>query len=116
MLSMSSNVNCEFSTVNIVNIDVKDGKEVDTKVNTGTQSHNRSVPKSGTLKGCVHTGTLEITSFRSKKWNHKKVIRKVERCAIVPFPYEQSIFAFQKLERRWNGTIVFPCERGLSIN
>ena len=31
----------------------------------------RSVPKSGTLWGCVHTGTLEITSFRSNKWNDK---------------------------------------------
>ena len=40
--------------------------------------------------------------------------RNKNRCAIVPFPCEQSIFAFQKLERRWNGTIAFPCERGLS--
>ena len=28
MMSMSSDVNCKFSTVNIVNIDVKDGKEI----------------------------------------------------------------------------------------
>ena len=39
-----------------------------------TRECNRSVPfrsvsKSGTIKGCVHIGTLQITSFRSKKWN-----------------------------------------------
>ena len=27
------------------------------------------------------------------------------------FPCEQSIFAFQKLERRENGTNAFPCEQ-----
>ena len=42
------------------------------------------------------------------------VNRNKNRYAIVPFPCEQSIFAFQKLERRWNGTIAFPCERGLN--
>ena len=42
-----------------------------------------------------------------------RVNRNKNRYAIVPFPCEQSIFAFQKLERRWNGTIAFPCERGL---
>ena len=40
--------------------------------------------------------------------------RSKNRYAIVPFPCERSIFAFQKLERRWNGTIAFPCERGLT--
>ena len=39
-----------------------------------TRESNRStsfriVPKSGTLKGCVQTGTLKIEPFRSKKWN-----------------------------------------------
>ena len=29
----------------------------------------RSVPKSGTLRACVHTRMLSITQFRSKKWN-----------------------------------------------
>ena len=46
------------------------------------------------------------------------VNRNKNRYAIVPFPCEQSLFAFQnlaceKLERRWNGTIAFPCERGI---
>ena len=41
--------------------------------------------------------------------------RSKNRYAIVPFPCERSIFAFQKLERRWNGTIAFPCEQGLRL-
>ena len=45
-----------------------------------------------------------------------RVNRNKNRYAIVPFPCEQSIFAFQKLERRWNGTIAFPCERGLRFS
>ena len=35
--------------------------------------------------------------------------------AIVPSPCEQPICRFQKLERRWNGTIAFPCELGPSL-
>ena len=42
-----------------------------------------------------------------------RVNRNKNRHAIVPFPCEQSLFAFQKLERRWNGTIAFPCEQDL---
>ena len=33
--------------------------------------------------------------------------------AIVPLPSEQPICPFQKLERRWNGTIELPCKLGL---
>ena len=36
---------------------------------------NRStsiVPKSGTLKGCIQTGTLQIEPFRSTKWSDLK--------------------------------------------
>ena len=53
----------------------------------------RSVPKSGTLKGCVHTGTLEITSFRSKKWNDRISDAKsgTIRNSTVPFPCEQAM-------------------------
>ena len=40
-----------------------------------------------------------------------RVNRNKNRYAIVPFPCEQSIFAFQKLGRRWNGTIAFPREQ-----
>ena len=32
MISILNDVNRKFSTVNIVNIDIKDGKEIDTKV------------------------------------------------------------------------------------
>ena len=53
---------------------------------------HRSVPKSGTLRGCVHAGTLEITSFRSKKWNDKKSDTKSGKIRnhSVPFPCEQA--------------------------
>ena len=34
--------------------------------------------------------------------------------AIVPFPCEQPTCPFQKMERRWNGTIAFPCKLGRS--
>ena len=63
----------------------------------------RSVPKSGTLRGCVHTGTLEITSFRSKKWNDEKNDTKsgTIRNRSVPFPCEQAMRSklVQKTER-----------------
>ena len=99
----------------------------------------RSVPKSGTLRGCVHTGTLEITSFRSKKWNDEKSDTKsgTIRNRSVPFPCEQAMrsklvqkrndkICFPKRMRgcscyweKWqglkkklrNGTIAFPCEQ-----
>ena len=114
----------------------------------------------------VHTGTqsFHFVPYCSEKWNAeglrsdgntsnktipfqkverlKKVIRRMERYAIVlfrsnlkrqmesmsperlrsrlktkqnwyaivPFPCEQPICPFQKLERRWNGRIAFPCE------
>ena len=90
------------------------------------------VPNSGTLKGCVQMGMLEIEPFRSKKWNDYKsdtkdgtarngsvlfpseqangkyvngtvafqCVHKQNWHAIVPFPSEQPIFSFQKLERR----------------
>ena len=38
-----------------------------------------------------------------------------ERYAIIPFPCEQSTFSSQKVEQRRNGTIAFPCERGLRL-
>ena len=113
----------------------------------GTASFTRKrtslhiVPKSGTLVGCVQTGTLQIETT-------KTVIRKVERhailpfrsrlngqmenmsteglrsrpntkqnCkAILPFPCEQPICSLQKLERRWIGTIAFVCEHKLVIS
>ena len=63
----------------------------------------RSVPKSGTLRGCVHKGTLEITSFRSKKWNDEKSDTKsgTIRNRSVPFPCEQAMRSklVQKTER-----------------
>ena len=66
----------------------------------------RSVPKSGTLMGCVHTGTLEITSFRSKKWNDKISDTKygTKRNRSVPFPCEQ---AMRCKTGPKNGTIRF---------
>ena len=66
----------------------------------------RSVPKSGTLRGCVHTGTLEITLFRSKKWNDKISDRKsgTIRNRSVPFPCEQ---AMRCKTGPKNGTIRF---------
>ena len=66
----------------------------------------RSVPKSGTLRGCVHTGTLEITSFRSKKWNDKISDTKYGtiRNRSVPFPCEQ---AMRCKTGPKNGTIRF---------
>ena len=86
-------------------------------------------------------------SNRTKKWNNKKVVRKVERYSIIPFrsrlhrqmenmsterlrsrlnakqnwyaifPFlcEQPICPFQKLERRWDRTIAFPCELGQNL-
>ena len=66
----------------------------------------RSVPNSGTLKGCVHTGTLQIISFRSKKWNDK--ISDTESGTIrnraLPFPCEQ---AMRCKTGPKNGTIRF---------
>ena len=66
----------------------------------------RSVPKSGTLRGCVHTGRLEITSFRSKKWNDK--ISDTKSGTIHnrsgPFPCEQ---AMRCKTGPKNGTIRF---------
>ena len=46
------------------------------------------------------------TAFPSE---HKK-----NRYAFVPLPYEQYTIPFKKLEQKWNGTIAFPCERGLT--
>ena len=34
--------------------------------------------------------------------------------AIVPFPCEQSSYPLEEVERRWDGTIAFPCELGLN--
>ena len=31
-------------------------------------------------------------------------------CTIVMFSFELPICPFQKFERRWNGTIAFPCD------
>ena len=36
--------------------------------------------------------------------------------AIVQFPCKQPICPFQKFERRWSGTIPFPCELGLKLD
>ena len=41
-----------------------------------------------------------------------RVSKNKNRCAIFPFPREQSSFMFQKLERR---EIAFSCERGLLL-
>ena len=92
-----------------------------------------------------HTSNRTVTF--QKNGTTTKVIREVERYAIVPsrsrlhrqienisterlrsrlnteqnwyaivsFPHEQPICHFQKLGRRWNGTIAFPCELGLSL-
>ena len=59
-----------------------------------------------------------IVPFRSRL-NRQMVNMSTERLrsrlntkqnwyTIVPFPFEQPICSFQKLERRWNGTIAFP--------
>ena len=40
-------------------------------------------------------------------------VRTQYRYAIVPFPFEQPICSFQKLERRWNGKTVFPSEHNI---
>ena len=64
-----------------------------------TRERNRSVPKSVTLRGCGHTGTLQMTSFRSKKWNDKISDAKsgTVRNRSVPFPYERAELV-QKME------------------
>ena len=49
-------------------------------------------PKSGTLKGCVQTGTLQTEQFRSKKWNDQKSDSELANGKHV------------------NGTIAFPSE------
>ena len=66
----------------------------------------RIVPKSGTLKGCVQTGTFQIEPFRSKKWNDQKSDTKsgAVRNRSVPFPSEQTN------RKHVNGTIAFPSE------
>ena len=74
-----------------------------------TREGNRSTsfriaPKSGTLKGCVQTGALQIEPFRSKNGTTKNVIRKVGRYAIVLFPSELAN------RKHVNGTIAFPSE------
>ena len=53
----------------------------------------------------------------SRNWNEDGTERLRSRLntkqnwyTIVPFPYEQPICLFQKLERRWDGKIAFPSE------
>ena len=79
-------------------------KNVNKALFTRERNHSfpyRSVPKSGTLRGCVHTGTLQIALFRSKKWNDKKVIRKVERYAIIPFPSHVNRQNWSEKQSNW---------------
>ena len=72
------------------------------------------------LNACVNvvvarkTGK-DLRENRGTERLRSRVNRNKNRYAIVPFPCEQSIFAFQKVERRWNGTIAFPCERSLKL-
>ena len=67
---------------------------------------NRSIPfPTESANGKYINGTIAFQSEHKTNWY-----------AIVPFPCEQPICPFQKLERRWNGTIVFPCELSLNVN
>ena len=66
----------------------------------------RIVLKNGIFKGCIHTGTLQIEPFHSKKWNDQKSDTKsgAIRNRSVPFPSEQAN------EKGVNGTIAFPSQ------
>ena len=62
----------------------------------------------------ISTNSLFV---RSRNWNEDGTERLCSRMSakqcwyeIAPFPLEQPICSFQKLKRRWHGTIVFPCE------
>ena len=65
----------------------------------------RIAPKSGTLKGCVHT-TLEVEPFRCKNWNDqtRDTINGAIRNHSVRFPFEQAN------GKHVNGTIAFQSE------
>ena len=83
----------------------------------------RSVPKYGTLRGCVHTGTLQIALFRSKtrndkkgyeRWNDKKsdTLVSSEMTFRNPSPLwtcALQIFLFILVRKLQNGT----CEQGV---
>ena len=60
-------------------------------VQTGTE-RNAIVPKSGTLRGCVQTGPLQIEPFRSKSWTYSINDTKsgIDEFRSVPFPSEQT--------------------------
>ena len=57
----------------------------------GTE-RNAIVPKSGTLRGCVQTGPLQIEPFRSKSWTYSISDTKsgIGPFRFVPFPSEQT--------------------------
>ena len=62
-----------------------------------TRERNRSVPfffvpKSVTLRCCIHTGTLQMTSYRSEKWsdNISDTRSGTVRNRSVPFPCERA--------------------------
>ena len=57
----------------------------------GTE-RNAIVPKSGTLRGCVQTGPLQIEPFRSKSWTYSISDTKsgIGPFRSVPFPSEQT--------------------------
>ena len=69
------------------------------------------VPKSGTLKGCIHVGTLQIEPFRSKKRNDQKSDTKSGAICnrSVPFPSELTN------GNHTNGTIEFPSEHKTNL-
>ena len=67
----------------------------------------RIVPKSGTLNGCVHTGTLQIELFCSKNWKDQKSDAKngAMQNRSVTFQSEQTN------GKHVNGTIAFLSEQ-----
>ena len=63
------------------------------------------VPKSGTLKGCVHIGTPQIEPFRSKKRNDQK--SDTQWSNMQSF---RSVPSELTTGNHTNGTIEFPSE------
>ena len=55
----------------------------------------------------LRNGTIAFPS------EHKQ--KSIRNCS-VPLPFEQYNFLFQKVAQKWNGTIAFPCEQGLTLD
>ena len=94
------------------------------RLRSGGNASNRTVPfqtmerlklcyESRTM--CNRTGPFPSEQANGIHVNGTMAFPSEHKATLVRdrlFPSEQPICPFQKFERRWNGTIVFPCELG----